>query len=158
MRRQAEARARAGRTASPPAPASPGMPGLSGLVSALQRRAGNKATAEALTNPRSAPSGAPDARLALQRVPVGYEPNESATATARGIITPDVRLLAGTASSYDAASNSILVADFRPNSAVGIRADIADAAIADSATKMPDVLKTKASGWRAFMRGGRYMP
>src|SRR4051812_38220092 len=94
------------------------MPGLSGLVSALQRLAGNKATAEAFTNPRSARSGAPDARLALQRVPVSYEPNESATATARGIITPDVRLLAGTGSSYNAASNSILVADFRPNSAV----------------------------------------
>ncbi|WP_195909016.1 hypothetical protein [Microlunatus sp. Gsoil 973] len=70
----------------------------------LQRSAGNRAVAGAL--------------VPVQRDPVAYEPGESETATARGVISPDVRLLAGTGSRFNAAANSVLVADFRPNSAV----------------------------------------
>ena len=69
----------------------------------LQRSAGNRAVAGALV---------------VQRDPVAYEPGESEAATARGVISPDVRLLAGTGSRFNAAANSVLVADFRPNSAV----------------------------------------
>ena len=39
-------------------------------------------------------------------------------ATDRGVISPDVRLLGGTGSGYNASGDSILLADFRPNSAV----------------------------------------
>ncbi len=87
-------------------------------VLALQRNAGNRAVSAALTSPASlVPSAAP-APLAVQRAPATYEPGESATATARGIISPDVRLLGGTGSGYNASPDSVLVADFRPNSAV----------------------------------------
>ena len=41
---------------------------------------------------------------------------------------------------------------------MGIKFEIAEAAIWASGTVLPDVLKTKANAWRTFMRGGRQVP
>lgn len=81
----------------------------------LQRSAGNRAVAGALEADRGV--GVVGV-LPVQRDPVAYEKGESALATARGIINPDIQLLAGTGSRFNAAANSVLIADFRPNSPV----------------------------------------
>ena len=86
---------------------------------ALQRHAGNRAVVGALKTPgRRLPklAGTP---IALQRAAYEYGARERATATTgRGILGTDVTLLAGTGSGYNAASNSVVVADFEPGSAV----------------------------------------
>lgn len=78
----------------------------------LQRTAGNQAVADLL-----GPGGGPPWPT-IQRAPATYEPGESERATDRGVIAPDVRLLGGAGSGYNASPDSILIADFRPNSAV----------------------------------------
>jgi outer membrane protein OmpA-like peptidoglycan-associated protein len=56
--------------------------------------------------------------LTLQPAPTSYAGDESAVATARGILPRDIMLLGGTGSRFNASPDSVLVADFRPNSAV----------------------------------------
>ena len=91
------------------------------LITELQRRVGNRAVAAALSTPAPAQLPGVPAQLprgtSVQRV-VTYEPGESEIATDRGVISPDVRLLGGTGSGYNASGDSILLADFRPSSAV----------------------------------------
>ena len=65
----------------------------------------------------AATSRLPGVPPALQRK-TSYDPGESDAATAHGVISPDVRLLGGTGSGYNASGDSVLIADFRPNSAV----------------------------------------
>jgi outer membrane protein OmpA-like peptidoglycan-associated protein len=68
---------------------------------ALQRSAGNAAVARV-----------------LQRTACEYEPGERDTGINRGVLGRDVSLLSATGSGYNAAGNSVVVADFRPESAV----------------------------------------
>ena len=89
-----------------PASSTP-MPAFAMRLLALQRQAGNRAVADALNTP-----------IALQRVACEYEAGEKATAIDRGILSTDVKLITGTGSGYNASPNSIVVADFRPESAV----------------------------------------
>ena len=115
MRRSAERATAAGNV---PPTFQPGPPRAGPCVSilALQRGVGNRAVTTALTAHLSGGSMVPT-ELVIQRDRVRYEPNESAIATDRGILPQDVQMLAGTGSRYNAAANSIVIADFRPNSA-----------------------------------------
>lgn len=79
----------------------PSVPLSATRILGLQRQAGNRAVAGA-----------------LQRVACEYEPGEKAAGIDRGILSRDVSLIAATGSGYNAAPNSIVVADFRPESAV----------------------------------------
>jgi len=81
----------------------------------LQRTAGNRAVAGSLA--ATAIGRLPGVPPYLQRK-TSYDPGESDAATAHGVISPDVRLLGGTGSGYNASGDSVLIADFRPNSAV----------------------------------------
>lgn len=86
---------------------------------ALQRHAGNRAVVGALKPPGQRVPKLAGTPIALQRAAYEYEASERATATtSRGILGTDVTLLAGTGSGYNAAANSVLVADFEPGSAV----------------------------------------
>ena len=89
------------------------------LIERLQGSAGNRAVAALLSPPGSrVPPPATNPELVLQREPASYDPGEKERATASGVLTSDVMLLAGIGSGYNAAANSVLIADFRPNSAV----------------------------------------
>ena len=67
----------------------------------------------------------PGAAVALQRVACEYEASEKAKAAAGGgLLAPAVTLLATIGSGYDAAGNSVVVADFAPGSAV-VRGSVA---------------------------------
>ncbi|MGH3840515.1 MAG: hypothetical protein ACRDS0_03585 [Pseudonocardiaceae bacterium] len=86
---------------------------------ALQRQVGNRAVANALTTSVQRAPRLPGIPIELQRVDCKYDAAERATAaTSRGVLIPDVSLLAATGSGYNAAANSIVVADFEPGSAV----------------------------------------
>jgi hypothetical protein len=56
--------------------------------------------------------------IALQREACEYQAGEKATGIDRGILGTDVQLIPATGSGYDAAPNSVVIADFRPESAV----------------------------------------
>jgi outer membrane protein OmpA-like peptidoglycan-associated protein len=75
-----------------------------GALLALQRGAGNRAVSRMIGPPT------------VQR-DCEYEPGEKAAAYRGSILSPDVRKLASTGSGYNASADSVLVADFEPNSA-----------------------------------------
>jgi Domain of unknown function (DUF4157) len=56
--------------------------------------------------------------VALQRLACEYEGGERAKAIDRGILATDIKLLAEMGSGYDASPDSVVVTDFRPESAV----------------------------------------
>jgi outer membrane protein OmpA-like peptidoglycan-associated protein len=103
----------------------PTRPGPHGAVLQMQRLIGNRAVQAALQResargvirPRPTTVGA-RAQEADETSACAYEAGEKATAIDRGILATDVQLITGTGSGYNAAPNSIVVADFRPESAV----------------------------------------
>jgi hypothetical protein len=100
-----------------PSPSRPSQSPVTQLL-ALQRQAGNRAVAAALKPSGPQAPRLPGTPIALQRKAGTYEAGERAPASAgRGILAPDVTLLSATGSGYDAAANSVVVADFAPGSA-----------------------------------------
>jgi outer membrane protein OmpA-like peptidoglycan-associated protein len=106
MRRRAQQAGLDTKVPVTPGPTTP-MPSFAMRLLTLQRQAGNRAVTGALQVP-----------LPLQRTACAYDTGEREKATDRGVLPRDVRLIAGSGSGYNAAPNSVVVADFRPGSAV----------------------------------------
>jgi len=87
----------------------------------LQRMIGNRHVARLVQTRRLLPNGKMvglQSPIALQRAACEYESGEKATGIDRGILGTDVQSIPATGSGYDAAPNSVVIADFRPESAV----------------------------------------
>lgn len=88
----------------------------------LQRMIGNRHVAQLIQARRLLPNGNTvglQRPIMLQRVAAcEYQSGEKATGIDRGIIGTDVQLIPATGSGYDASPNSVVIADFRPESAV----------------------------------------
>ena len=105
----------------PPAPSAGSLQGELHRIRQLQRLIGNRHVARLIEARRLLPNGKMidlQTPIALQRAACEYQSGEKATGIARGILGTDVQLIPATGSGYDAAPTSVVIADFRPESAV----------------------------------------